>query len=436
MLTCSCGRRFGSDNALTQHQRDKARRDTASACQTPPADPSAQTIRSSGRHASYTGWIWRDVRSRKAIQTISHATVEPSDTPVFSALSCDLLCSYNWQTCKDATVVIPGFAPVWQDNPLPITLPKDKGSYFVDQNASRMPQFPFEPLFRATAAMKPGFRFDDVDIVVNRNSLRKLLDFCSGRVKQTFRINLAIVHNSLFLERCERSARELIRGSQNSGWGHAFEQAFTKFPLSVDESTGHHRVLHYALGNLRCVVRFEVDACYNQTNGKIADEQAGEQFLASAIGKLSLAGPSEGRMAEGQQFNCPSLMPHSTAAEMKTATKPKSIGHFMPQLWFGRTPWLIVGCHKNGTFNEVRITHAAAQFQGWEDKHQAELRKLVTVLAKLRAAVRKNGNRRCIAICERGQGPPVISVFPSKVTARPLPDEVIRMFWKSNDMNE
>ena len=43
------------------------------------------------------------------------------------------------------------------------------------------PLVPFEPLFRATPSMNPEFHFDDVDVVVNRNSLRKLLDFCVGR---------------------------------------------------------------------------------------------------------------------------------------------------------------------------------------------------------------------------------------------------------------
>ncbi|KAK1957307.1 hypothetical protein LY78DRAFT_401263 [Colletotrichum sublineola] len=95
----------------------------------------------------------------------------------------ELVCSYNWRTGHDVRVYIPGFAAIWQDLPLPITLAKDKGAYFVDQNAERVPEFPFEPLFRATATMNQSFRFDDVDPLVNRNSLRKLLDFCAGRHK-------------------------------------------------------------------------------------------------------------------------------------------------------------------------------------------------------------------------------------------------------------
>jgi len=60
--------------------------------------------------------------------------------------------------------------------------------------------------------MSPEFCFDGVDIVVNRNSLRKLLDFCNGRVKGSFRLNLLLVKNTLFVERCERNATEMIRG--------------------------------------------------------------------------------------------------------------------------------------------------------------------------------------------------------------------------------
>ncbi len=49
-----------------------------------------------------------------------------------------------------------------------------------------------------------------------------------------------------------------------SGWGRNFERTFTKFPPGSGESTGHHRVLRYPLGDLNCVVRFEVDAIHEK----------------------------------------------------------------------------------------------------------------------------------------------------------------------------
>ncbi|KAK1492270.1 hypothetical protein CCUS01_14052, partial [Colletotrichum cuscutae] len=38
----------------------------------------------------------------------------------------------------------------------------------------------FEPLFRATVLINPLFYFNKVNILVNRNSFKKLLDFYQG----------------------------------------------------------------------------------------------------------------------------------------------------------------------------------------------------------------------------------------------------------------
>lgn len=276
--------------------------------------------------------------------------------------------------------------------------------------------------------MNPGFRFDNVDVVVNRNSLRKLLDFCSGRVQDTFRVNLFLVRNSLFIERCERNASQMIRGRQDSGWGRNFEKTFTKFPAPEANGTSHHRVLNYAIGELNCAVRFEVDACYEEED--TADEPTTSSLvgdnltsLAAAMDRLSVVPAANTKVIQQQ------AMPQSSAAEIKALAKTKSMGKYLPQLWFGRTPWFIVGRHVDGTFHEVKITDAKAHFVDWETKHQHELQKLVVILTRLREAVRKNGGRNCVAICEKTSMPRAIKIFASTIRRRALPDDSIREFW-------
>jgi hypothetical protein len=89
----------------------------------------------------------------------------------------------------------------------------------VNQNAARVPELPIESLFHATASMNPSFRFDDVDIVINWNSFRKFLDFSADRRQDAFRLNLALVHRTLVVERSESTARTLIRVSQKLSLG-------------------------------------------------------------------------------------------------------------------------------------------------------------------------------------------------------------------------
>ena len=246
--------------------------------------------------------------------------------------------------------------------------------------------------------MHPEFRFDNVDVVVNRNSLRKLFNFCCGRSQQGFRLNLMLVHNSLFVERCEGNDSRLT-GDFQTGWGRNFERQFTKLPSGEEESTSHHHVLEYPLGNLRCVVQFEVDACYKS--------EGVEETPSSANSKCF----------------------QSSAAELKARAKSGGLLKHMPQLWFGRTRWLIIGHHENGTVTEVKVTNAADRFVEWETKYQVNLRMLVATLSQLREAVRKANGINCVAIYKPNTKPKTIEVFASLVSKPPLPQEMIPAFW-------
>ncbi len=113
--------------------------------------------------------------------------------------------------------------------------------------------------------MNPSFKFEDVDVVTDRNNLKKLFNFASGRARDSFRIDLEMVQNTLFMTRRDRNTRSFIHMSKHPGFGHNFERAFTTSEPGLEDSTGHHRVLRYALGHLNCVVRFEVDACCKET---------------------------------------------------------------------------------------------------------------------------------------------------------------------------
>lgn len=110
---------------------------------------------------------------------ISYEMLEPCGTPVTSAGGFELLGSYNWRrrTKKEPPqIFVPGEAPALVPHKLPIvTRTFARGKSFRDVNAALMPAFPFEPMFRAVEVMRPGFKFNDVDLVINRSSLHHLL---------------------------------------------------------------------------------------------------------------------------------------------------------------------------------------------------------------------------------------------------------------------
>ena len=52
--------------------------------------------------------MWKGVRRGKAISIIDSTDLEPSAARVLSSAACELLCSYNWQHNKEASIQIPG----------------------------------------------------------------------------------------------------------------------------------------------------------------------------------------------------------------------------------------------------------------------------------------------------------------------------------------
>ncbi|OHW90520.1 hypothetical protein CSPAE12_10784 [Colletotrichum incanum] len=426
MISCSCGRSFNSDAALAQHHTDKNRAHNGRASCRPPCSAKSSPLKTEAPGAAIqTGprpinrrsplakmpqqaWLWKQVRKPiEPIHVIVQTAIVPSATQVSSKPGYQFVCSYNWQKGKPLRIRVPGHAAIWKDVVLPLTLPPDRGIYFIDQNTDLLLQHPFEPMFRAADSMNQDMSFDDIDIVTNRNSLRKLFEFCASRSQESFRLNLHLV----------------LRKAN-------YEKASVKFPLGLEDSLGHHRTLRYSLGALSCAVQFEVDASYDP-DGEGATHL---DTLTLPMEKLSIQGAQPGEVKEppkGLQVETTyvgaRVMRQSTAAEIKSTINKKAPGQCMPQLWFGRTPWLIIDHHTKGTFDKTKITDAAAKFGDWEMTHQTTLRKLVTVLAELRDAVRKNGGRHSAAVYERGSG--AIRTFGLPSDRQALPADLQQKLW-------
>lgn len=124
------------------------------------------------------GWLTSNLG--KELGAIKHEQLEPCGTPVTSAGGFELLCSYNWRIRtswrQKPEIYVPGEAPRLELRKLPlVTRLTAKRKSYRDVNSAELPQSPFEPMFRAVGVMRPGYNFDDVDVVINRSSLQHLL---------------------------------------------------------------------------------------------------------------------------------------------------------------------------------------------------------------------------------------------------------------------
>lgn len=126
---------------------------------------------------------WITKNTGRELGAIAADDLTPCREPVTSASGFELLGSYNWRFKRPQArlaphIFVPGEAPRVVPHRLPhVTRVKPRGRNFRDVNAAYMPCWPFEPMFSAVGVMRPDFRFDDVDMVINRSSLSHLLRF-------------------------------------------------------------------------------------------------------------------------------------------------------------------------------------------------------------------------------------------------------------------
>ncbi|RYO76632.1 hypothetical protein DL766_003738 [Monosporascus sp. MC13-8B] len=158
---------------------------------------------------------------------ISRSDLKETYIPQATITEVRHLTSYSWLEKSVPTISVPGLPPIWSPPSRPMKLAPDSGMVYIDQNAARSPRSPIEPLFRALYAQHPGFEIDDIDLVTDRNNIRKLLRFVQASSAEPFKVRIEIAgdHTAIFT-RAETKTNERIEGFK--GFGHNFERAYTK----------------------------------------------------------------------------------------------------------------------------------------------------------------------------------------------------------------
>ncbi|KAI3398117.1 hypothetical protein diail_9870 [Diaporthe ilicicola] len=318
-----------------------------------------------------------------------------------------------------------------------------------------MRAYPFEPMFQSMRVLNPGFRFDGVDLIINRNSLGHLLRFASGTAKCTFRLDLAMVHNTLIVTPIWERVSQKNREPNNHG--RDFEDLFARRGL-LDGNT-HHRAVRYDLGPLSCAVLCETDAALPSPAEAMASHeqrwafhphphpmpfwmkrsQFSEAWQPNTDAEKVLFSP---RSQTAPKSPGPLHRPHSQVIQRGTGTLSKDTaelvsssrsGKKMVQLWLGRVPFLVHGIHSQGSFTEVNVAYYATSFGCFENQYQGSLRRLVSLIEELRQFAVSASDQRCIAICDKTVRPLRLRIFnPDRPPALPLPVDLRRHFWTGN----
>lgn len=132
---------------------------------------------------------------------------------------------------------------MWNHPRVPFSLKPDSGMTYVDQNSCRVPSCSYYPMFAAIDSVGTAISWPSVDVVTDRNALRKLMRWIDGNATREFRIDLELAgENTLFLFRWEKRHRESANGKT---YGFGFEEETTNEVAGCQGSTGHHRIIKY-----------------------------------------------------------------------------------------------------------------------------------------------------------------------------------------------
>ncbi|KAI5813991.1 geranylgeranyl pyrophosphate synthetase [Pyronema omphalodes] len=335
-------------------------------------------------------------KGENIIQSVRSSTLSEDETVDTRKRELSVVTSYNWLDRSEPTIMVPGSPALWDPLPSSIKLSPDTGLVYIDQNAFRHPECPLEPLFRAVYSKDPRFDASDIDLVTDRNNLRKLLKFVTG-TPEDFRIKVERINGTTLFTRCEEKTSDFIRSGQFRGFGHQFEKNYTTWSADTKGSTGHHRIIRYKFGGLKCLVRFEVDACLEF--GKAAPDK---DDLTELVAGIALKEEETSAIHTRKGGN---LVSQDSIAEIKTRAAHRQIDMLdvLPQLWFSDTQWLITAYHHGGRFNNVKKSNVEFELDSWERSNVRNLKKLAGLLRTIINAAKDAEDGRCSIVCQGTQ---------------------------------
>ena len=373
---------------------------------------------------------------------VEFSEVQEEACEVATIKNYEFIASYSWKDIEHPTIYVPGLSrPIMRKRSLanqilglppkltppilPVQLQRDK----LTRSKPRSPAAAVDPLFETLLHQHPNFDMSSIDLVTDRNSLRKVLSFAS-KGPGKWRIDVDMINNTMFFNQWEEFRLMIINGRQDSGYGHAFEDCVTAREPTLEDSMHHERIVRYELGGLECLVRFEADAYLNADGN-------GESRERLAIPSLDLPTPKPSRpvlrppyklvhvVSRGHYIN-PDLI-----AEIKSCSTLKfNINKTIPQLWLSQTKHLCVGHHKEGLVTEkLEMKDMKEELKKWEASNQEHLKNMIRVIREIREIAKTA--RKCAIVCTVVDGVKCLSVFDRKGGDMAIRSEVVKRCWRT-----
>ncbi|PVF99869.1 hypothetical protein CPB86DRAFT_265484 [Serendipita vermifera] len=359
------------------------------------------------------------------------------DTPYAALSSVSTVGSHSWMEINGTpTLAIPGGPPKWMEPRLPLRVPADKGTQYIDHNGAKCQEADchrLAPILQSVEQCSPNFDFKNVNLVCYRNNIRNLLRWLDGTSKKDFRIDLHLVNDkkTIVMQEYEENCTEEIDPSvQFRGFGGNFRARATTNPIG---QTRHNRIINYKLGQFNILMAHKVEA-YVTRHQVIQDDLEDElDSLTSALNTVRLTGSSSTGITQASTGWGRAHVRQTSDGfreygfvEIKTMSGWKEIDwkEWYPQLYLSRTKYLYVARHTRGTFDKIeklKVTDPEVE-KTYQAKMEDSLGRLLEFLRRLFAALKRSENGPWALLCIDGR------LMLHKSREGPLPSWILGHF--------
>lgn len=158
----------------------------------------------------------------------------------------------------------------------------------------------------------------------------------------------------------------------------------------VKGSLTHQRVLRYHFAGMDCLMRYECDGYFpDEHPAELSPLEAGNYATELAIDEMvngvSLAPKSPLHTSGSIEVkNGGMLVPQCATFELKTRTIKRMdedfFAEFAIRLWLTQTPHFLVGFHRAGVFDEIRISDVRSKVTAWQSENQDNIKRFAGLI--------------------------------------------------------
>lgn len=397
----------------------------------------AETKRLLAQQPTPGPWLTYYVGSE--IGRVLASKLEPLGPMVTSDTDLKVLCSYTWVDKPSPAICVPGKfntamtrrfcfltssggAAFWDPIPVPQILPANTSLHVLDWNAHKSPTFSFEAVFHALDTMQPGLLFDDIDLLIDVDSLVKLFDFTAKVDSPPFRMHAYILYNTLIIEKYEKEAAQIML-PESEEFGTSLADKVTSKPKGFEDTAGHYQIIQYQLGDLKCAVRVKVDAQLHSEEADNAGEQRNDPETSTFLG-----GPMGIRVD-----HCGHASSQESLIAMDINLLLRNMDVYIPHLWFGRLQNLARVVHCKLLFRSMLFNETQEVCDAWEQRpwNKENLQKLVYLLKGIQDVTYNNIDKSSVIIYSEENRPKMLRFYSHLgPKPKPLPGFIVSKFWK------